>query len=209
MRFISILLVSLVSLTTLKAQTDIGIVAILNPFGGCELKDEIVFIVLQNFGSVNVDSLPVSYQFNGGTVITDTIPAVIPIGGSYLHIFSVPASFTGPGAYNVISYFQAPGDTISSNDTLSITVHSWPNPVANAGTDTSVCSADTLQLSGSGGVSFSWTSIFWMNSKFIPNPLTSPLANTEYILEVATDSGCRDRDTVVVDVKGFELVQAL
>ncbi|MDP1746685.1 MAG: PKD-like domain-containing protein [Bacteroidota bacterium] len=79
------------------------------------------------------------------------------------------------------------------NDTVEVTVN--PAPVANIATGTPICHGDTTTLSGTGGVSFSWSNGF-TSSTITVNPDTS----TSYILTVTDTSGCTDSDTAVVSV---------
>ena len=72
-------------------------------------------------------------------------------------------------------------------------------PTANAGNDTTICSQDTLQLAGSGGVQYAWTPGGSLSDSTISNPMAYPQSTTSYIL-TATNGCGSDNDTVVVTV---------
>lgn len=84
-----------------------------------------------------------------------------------------------------------------NSDTVNVTV--VPLPVADAGQDVSVCLGDSVQLNGSGGLSYSWLPSTGLSNDTIANPYASPAVDTEYILTV-DNGGCTDVDTVFVTV---------
>ncbi len=72
---------------------------------------------------------------------------------------------------------------------------------ANAGPDVTICSGNSTQLSGSGGVIFNWSPSVGLNATNIPNPIASPTTTTSYILTVSdVNNSCISKDTVIVTV---------
>ncbi len=70
---------------------------------------------------------------------------------------------------------------------------------ANAGPrDTSVVLGQPLQLNATGGLSYSWTPSQWLNNSSIPNPVSLPEDNIEYIVSVTGTAGCAGSDTILV-----------
>ena len=80
----------------------------------------------------------------------------------------------------------------SANDTAVITEINVVN--ANAGEDTTICELDSVVLSGSGGVLYSWS-----DGGITQNHTVAPVKTTTYVLNVF-NSGCSDTDTVVVNI---------
>ncbi|MCF8218455.1 MAG: PKD domain-containing protein [Bacteroidales bacterium] len=89
--------------------------------------------------------------------------------------------------------------------TDTITVNVAPAPVADAGTNDTICYGQTAQLDGSNSsgvnLSYSWTSVsggsFSSNSV---SPSVSPVDTTTYQLVVTDEYGCSDTSTVTVNV---------
>ena len=77
-----------------------------------------------------------------------------------------------------------------------------PIPIhANAGNDVTICSGTSTQLSGSGGINYSWSPATGLSATNIPNPVASPTATTNYILTVTDGNNlCTSKDSVVVSV---------
>lgn len=89
----------------------------------------------------------------------------------------------------------------SKRDTVTIRVN--PVPVANAGTDKTICFGNTVQLgvAPQSGFTYTWTSVPSGYSSSAANPLVSPNQSTMFILQKSfTNSGCSDLDTVMVNV---------
>lgn len=106
------------------------------------------------------------------------------------------------GVTNAIAFYPAATATYvvtgilngcTLNDTVEVTVN--PAPVANIATGTPICHGDTATLTGTGGVSFSWSNGV-TNSTITVNPDTS----TSYTLTVTDNLGCTASDTAVVAV---------
>ena len=74
------------------------------------------------------------------------------------------------------------------------------NGNADARADDAICSGESIMLSATGGVSFSWSPTTGLNNPNIANPLASPLSTTTYSV-IATDAnGCSDIDAVTITV---------
>jgi hypothetical protein len=76
----------------------------------------------------------------------------------------------------------------------------YENPIANAGVDNSICKSSSIQLSGKGGIVYSWTPAVGLDNAGISNPRATPTVTTQYTLKVVDEHGCKDSDVVVVTV---------
>jgi PKD repeat protein len=85
----------------------------------------------------------------------------------------------------------------TATDVIVVTVN--PPPVANAGTDATICWSDTTQLSASGGGTYLWTPATGLSSTTIANPLAYPAVTTNYTVTVS-NGGCTATDAVTVTV---------
>lgn len=126
---------------------------------------------------------PSGGTFSGPGMVGDTFdPALAGVGGPYSITYT---------------YIDGKGCVY---DTTKI-VYIDPLPIANAGTDTTICSGDTTILMGSGGVTYAWIPPIDLSCTNCPNPMAYPSNTTTYILEV-TGGTCPGNgyDTVIVTV---------
>src|SRR5690606_37358664 len=70
----------------------------------------------------------------------------------------------------------------------------------SAGLDAIIIQGDSIQLNGSGGVSYTWTPNVNLSNPFIPNPYASPTTTTTYTLTAIDPSGCTGIDNVTITV---------
>ena len=66
--------------------------------------------------------------------------------------------------------------------------------------DTVVVIGQPLQLQATGGSSYLWTPIDWLDNPFISNPVALPKDNIEYIVKVSNSIGCTGFDSIRVKV---------
>ena len=87
-----------------------------------------------------------------------------------------------------------------SRDTVRVNVHTLP--VANAGLNQSICFGDTTQLMASGGINF-----LWSPGGVSTNVMSvSPVISTSYSVLVTDAFGCKNTDTVNVQVNTLPVV---
>ncbi|RMG89100.1 MAG: hypothetical protein D6706_21945, partial [Chloroflexi bacterium] len=75
----------------------------------------------------------------------------------------------------------------TSTDTVHITV--LPHLPLDAGTDTAICSGESVQLQASGGVNYVWSPAVGLNDTTIANPVASPTVTTTYTVTSSISSG--------------------
>ena len=85
----------------------------------------------------------------------------------------------------------------------SVLVSLFPQPVIDAGVDTSVCYnpgsyRDSVQLLASGTPFFSWSPILGLSNPNIANPICRPTQNTTYIVTGTDLNGCKAVDSMTV-----------
>ena len=88
-------------------------------------------------------------------------------------------------------------------DRDSITIFTFPYPVAQAFTDTSICRTQSVPIKGIyQGETFNWTPSNSLSNPFSTNPIATPDSTTNFIFTVQNLSGCLKavRDTVTVNV---------
>jgi gliding motility-associated-like protein len=67
--------------------------------------------------------------------------------------------------------------------------------------DTLICTIDTLQLTTGGTGTFAWSPNYMISNTAIASPLVSPDVPTWYYVTLTDAVGCKNRDSVFVDVK--------
>ena len=73
-------------------------------------------------------------------------------------------------------------------------------PVANAGTNVSVCSGSPLTLNASGGGTYSWTPATGLSSTTAANPVFTGTTTTTYTVTVTDLNSCTSSDDITVTV---------
>ena len=190
----------------------------------------IKLVSTSNFGCIDsieknltVNALPTINTSGNDTICPNTSVQVSAVGGinynwtptgilNNANIFNPVVTPTSP---SYIFVQVTDGNNCINNDSLFIDFLTLPP--ADAGLDTSVCLniADlvvfnqNVQLTATGGVSYVWTPVTGLNNPNIPNPLATPLINTDYIVTVTDANNCTNNDTVTVVVldPSLELIQ--
>lgn len=159
--------------------------------------------------TVIVNPIPNAYAGNDSIICNGDYITYTATGGS-LYLWStsaITASIT-VNPSNSIDIWVKVSDSIgcSSYDTVSITV--LPTPLADGGSDTSICSGDSVTLTaGNIGVGGSYT---WNTTpnQYTQQIIVTPAVTTTYMLTVANPYGCSDMDIVVVTVNSSPNVTA-
>jgi len=106
------------------------------------------------------------------------------------------------------TYYLVLGTAFGCRDSSQeLTMTIVPNPVANAGIDTMICPGDQAQLHGSGpgAIIIQWTPSGSLSSSSIFNPIATPggamYTGVGYELEITDKYGCKDKDSVLVNLK--------
>ena len=92
-----------------------------------------------------------------------------------------------------------------NTDNVIITI--YPNPVADAGLDKSICNGNNTVIGGSstasGGTSpytYLWSPSTGLSSTIIANPTANPTATTNYTVTTTDANGCTDTDNIIVSI---------
>ncbi|MFI5152189.1 MAG: S8 family serine peptidase [Chitinophagales bacterium] len=78
-----------------------------------------IVVELRNLGSIpSASTFNISYQVNGGPVVTESSTQILPAGSTYNYSFTQTYDFSAPGKYDIKIWVDYPGDPHHSNDTL-------------------------------------------------------------------------------------------
>jgi gliding motility-associated-like protein len=116
----------------------------------------------------------------------------------------------GTGSTHVITPTTTTTYTVNVNDgagcsgSAQVTITVNANPVADAGTDMTICEGEVANLSASGGTSYDWDNGLGSGQ----NQSVSPASTTTYIVTVTNAANCTDTDDIVVTVNPLPSVLA-
>jgi len=113
------------------ATKDVGVVRIAAPYqiGPAYTTSEAVQVEIKNFSTQDATGFDVVYEINGGSPVTETISAVIPPFGTYIHTFSGAENLLGISTIDIKSYTAHSEDQNHFNDTLSTSISPVENQV--------------------------------------------------------------------------------
>ncbi|MFH0894103.1 MAG: gliding motility-associated C-terminal domain-containing protein [Bacteroidota bacterium] len=164
---------------------------------GCSSTDNIVIIVhplpIANAG-VDISVCPgIDTVLNGSGGVN-----YVWSPGFGLSAINIPNPIAAPTTTTtyVLTVYDVYG--CSAQDSMILTV--FPQPIANAGLDVTICYGDSTQLTGSGGLEYLWLPPTGISNDTIANPWASPGFTIIYYLTVTDANGCLATDNVQVNV---------
>lgn len=115
--------------TLTLASNDAGMVQLVAPAVNnmCALGSaEPITVRVKNYSNAAMFMVPVSYQVNGGTIVTENIPS-IPAGQTLDYTFLEPADLSAYQPYTLNTWIAYPGDDYSVNDSTSYSFRTVPH----------------------------------------------------------------------------------
>lgn len=105
--------------------------------------------------------------------------------------------YTTPGMYPITLVVNKNGCLDTTTHLLTVNAR----PVINASPKQYVlCVGDSVRLSASGGGVYLWSPSSGLNSNVIANPMASPQISTKYRVQVTSDKGCLNSDSLSITV---------
>lgn len=104
--------------------------------------------------------------------------------------------YAASGTYTVTLTVTNPNGTSNTSQTINVNV--LPSPTAIAGPDADGCPGDTIHLSASGGLTYSWEPAGALINPNSANPIFVVNSSRIFIVTVADSNGCTSTDTTVV-----------
>lgn len=98
------------------------------------------------------------------------------------------------------------GNGCSASDNVSVSI--FTPPVANAGSDASVCPGNSTVLNATGGVVYAWSPAAGLSSTSLASPTATPVNSTSYSVTVTDANGCTNQDAVLVTVYNSPIANA-
>lgn len=88
-------------------------------------------------------------------------------------------------------------------DTVLITVN--PLPIIDAGEDRSILNGASVQLTATGGISYEWSPNEKINGVNASRPIVYPTIDQEYTVIGTDENGCKNSDTIFIEVNGINI----
>lgn len=176
--------------------------------------------VTDTYGCQNIDSVTVEVNSlpnagagqDQGICVGDS--AQLSATGGLTYLWSGPSlSCTNcadpnasPATTTIYTVIVTDGNGCQDADNTVITVSS--PPLANAGTNQSICQNDSVQLGASGGASYSWSPTQGLSDPFVADPIAFPLSDQIYVVTVTNQFGCSSKDSVIITVHPLPTITA-
>ncbi|MBL7935665.1 MAG: PKD domain-containing protein [Bacteroidia bacterium] len=154
--------------------------------------------------TINVKPLPIIDAGTNQAICSGTSATLSAVGGSS-YTWTPSGSLNFPNSISPIANptittiytLTASDGTCTAKDVVTVSV--TPLPLANAGTDATVCIGSSATLTATGGTAYSWAPNTNLSSVNISNPVANPTITTDYTVTV-TNNGCSKDDVVRVNV---------
>ena len=102
---------------------DAGITEIMSPNNGINLGDEVVTVIIQNFGLLELIDIPVGFAIDNGNMIMEIAPGPINSGGSFEYTFTAIADLNEGGLHTIEVCTFLDGDEYPDNDCFEKSIY--------------------------------------------------------------------------------------
>lgn len=117
---------------------------------------------------------------------------------------------SNPTATPVVTsiYIVSGTDANGCIDTSKVTVNVNAQPLVGSDGNKTICLNDSVQLQGSGAVTYAWSPTAGLSCVSCANPKASPAATTTYTVVGTDANGCKDTATAIVSVNPLPVIGA-
>ena len=115
-------------ITITLATDDVAMVQLVSPVttNVCAMSNaETITVQVKNYSAATLTNVPVSYQINNGTIVTEYIPSVAA-GTTMNYAFTQTANLSAYQQYTLTTWARYATDNYTSNDTISTSFHTSP-----------------------------------------------------------------------------------
>jgi hypothetical protein len=178
---------------------DAALTRIITPVNSCSLSaSSEVKVEISNLGAASITGFQVSYQINGGAIVTEPLPGTvtIPPGGKYEYTFIQKANLAVKQAYAIKANAILVADENTANDQLEATITHFPDLITTLTNNATLCKGTSIALTASGGDQYVWST-----GATSPSITVTPTTTTTYTVLIANTNGCSETKSVVVTVK--------
>lgn len=157
--------------------------------------------------TVTVNPLPMIDAGTYTAVCIDAADVALvgsPAGGTFSGTGVSGSTFDPSAGTQQITYAFTDANSCSNSATTTININPLPN--VSAGLDQTICSGESVTLSGSGAASYTWTNSVVNGVAFVPS-LTPPATFVSYSVTGTDVNGCQNSDQVDVFINPIPTVQ--
>ena len=186
------------------ADYDAGILSVDSPESGLLSENESVTVSIFNYGENDISNFDVSFQVDGGAIVTETYTGVLGTGETGQHTFSSSVDMSTVGTdYSVTSFTSLSNDENDANDSVTVIItHLNPNDIGvseisspSSGELLSNSEAVTVTITNYGGATqYDFDVSYEINGETITETVPGPLEG---------NSSMEFTFTQTVDVSGF------
>lgn len=156
--------------------------------------------------TVVVNALPIISAGNNTAICIGSSTTLNGTGGS-VYSWSPSTGLSNPNISNpsanptsTTTYTVIGTDNNGCSNTSNVIVTVNPLPVADAGLPNIICNGGSINLTATGGVSYSWSPATGLNNPTTATPIASPTITTTYTVTVTDANGCTDDAQVEISV---------
>ena len=169
---------------------------------GVEFNVGLAVLNLSNSTIVAGTTVNAGYILNGVTVNESfVLGSDLASNGTATLNFVSSETYTN-GTYSLDGFVNFVGDCNSTNDSFVSSIEIFTSPIANAGSDVSICIGNSITLTATGSDIYSWTGGVVQGQPFTPN------VTETYIVTVEDSNGCFATDDVLVTVNALPVANA-
>ena len=193
------------------AAYDAGVVSVDSPLTGTLTDSESVTVSIFNYGENDISNFDVSFQVDGGAVVTETYTGTISTGETVQHTFSTTVDMSTVGStYVVYAYTSLTDDENAANDGVTVDItHLNPNDIGvseitspSSGELLSNAEAVTVTITNYGGATqYDFDVTFELNGETVTETVPGPLegnSSMEYTFTQTVDVSVFGTYTITV-----------
>jgi gliding motility-associated-like protein len=161
---------------------------------------------------ITVNSLPTIAK-SKDTGICNNASVQLFAGGGASYLWTPIATLNNPNISNPVAtpsatttYYVTVTNAAGCSKMDSIKVSTSAPPVISKSSDVSICKNTSVQLSASGGSTYSWSPASTLNNAGIPNPVATPNTSTTYYVTVTNSGGCSKMDSVKIGINPVAVI---
>ncbi len=188
---------------------DIAIEYIRTPASACGLSStENLDVYIKNVGSDTLklnDTIPLTYQINGGTLIFDTlfIDRTVLSGDSILFSSAGTIDLSTPDDYHFLIIAGYGKDLIPENDTIDQTIIVWGYPTVSLGSDMVIYISDTTLDAGAGQSAYLWQD--GSTDRYFTVNYQEQSPDHLYSVTITDANGCQNSDEIQVTFDIYDI----
>ncbi|MBL4818087.1 MAG: hypothetical protein JKY15_02480, partial [Deltaproteobacteria bacterium] len=170
---------------------------------GCSVTDDVI---------ITVNALPTAITGNDTTICSGENAQLSASGGD-TYSWSPITDLNNPNISNpiasptsTVTYSVIVVDTNGCEDVGTVKIIVNPSPTISAGNDISLCEGDSVELTASGGNSYSWNPNAGLSCSDCKAPMAEPASTTNYTVTGVNANGCSNTDDVIITVNSVPIV---